>query len=91
MIAVSIKLPPDLHAELSREARRRNVSRSTLVRELIANALNSSTAKSPSCADLAGELVGAVRSGRPDLATNPQLLAEAVVQDSHRARADGHR
>ncbi len=91
MIALSVKLPPDLHAELSREARRRNVSRSTLVRELIANALNNGTTTSPSCADLAGELVGAVRSGRPDLATNPRLLAEAVVQDSHRARADGHR
>jgi hypothetical protein len=91
MNALSVKLPPDLHAVLSREARRRNVSRSTLVRELIANALNGGAGTSPSCADLAGELVGAVRSGRPDLATNPRLLDEAVVQDSRRADADGHR
>ena len=91
MNAVSVKLPPEWHAVLSREARRRNVSRSTLVRELIANALSGGGVTSPSCADLAGELVGAVRSGRPDLATNARLLDEAVVQDSRRARADGHR
>ena len=92
MNGLSVKLPPELHAVLSKEARRRNVSRSTLVRELIANALRGGDAvTSPSCADLAGDLVGAVRSGRSDLATNPRLLDEAVARDSHRGSADGHR
>ncbi len=92
MNGLSVKLPDELHALLSREARRRNVSRSSLVRELIANALSDrGGASPPSCADLAGDLVGVVRSGRSDLATNTRLLDEAVVQDSHRAGADGHR
>ena len=92
MNGLSVKLPDELHAVLSREARRRNVSRSSLVRELIANALSDrGGASPPSCADLAGDLVGVVRSGRSDLATNTRLLDEAVVQDSHRAGADGHR
>ena len=77
---------------LSTEARHRNVSQSFLVRELIANALSDrGGAPPPSCADLAGVLIGAVHSGRSDLATNTRLLDEAVVQDSHLAGADGHR
>lgn len=39
----------------------------------------------PSCTDLAGDLVGAVRSGRTDLATNRRLLEEAMLQDARRA------
>lgn len=45
---------------------------------------------SPSCAGRAGEIVGAVQSGRTDLATNRRLLDEAVAQDAHRAVADDH-
>ena len=45
----------------------------------------------PSCANLAGDLIGAVHSGRSDLATNSRVLDEAVVQDSRRAAAEGHR
>ena len=92
MNGLSVKLPAELHAMLSKEARRRSVSRSSLVRELIANALRDRSDASPrSCADLAGDLIGAVRSGRSDLATNKSLLDEAVVQDSHLAGTDGHR
>ena len=92
MNGLSVKLPAELHAILSKEARRRNVSRSSLVRELISNALSDRGVAPPrSCADLAGDLVGAVRSGRSDLATNTGLLDEAVAQDSHLAGTDGHR
>ena len=48
-------------------------------------------AASPSCAGQAGDIVGAVRSGRTDLATNQRLLDEAVTQDAHRAVAGSHR
>ena len=92
MNALSVKLPAELHAALSKEARRRNVSRSSLVRELIANALRDRRGSPPlSRADLTGDLLGAVRSGHSDLATNKRLLDEAVVQDFHLAGTDGHR
>ena len=92
MRTLSVKLPAGLHAGLSGEARRRNVPRSTLAREFIAAGLSGSGAESPSnCADLAGSLVGAFRSGRSDLSTDPELLAEAVVADARRGRAHGHR
>ena len=89
MNAISVKLPSELHATLSREAQRRNVTRSTLVREIIQNALGGShPAVSPSCAELAADLIGSVRSGRSDLATNPRLLDDAVAQDARRAVTD---
>lgn len=92
MNGLSVKLPAKLHVMLAKEARRRNVSRSSLVRELIANALDGrSSAPPPSCAELAGDMIGAVRSGRSNLATDARLLDEAVVEDSHLAGADGHR
>ena len=91
MQPISVKLPAALHAALSREARRRNVRRSTLVREVLEQAYGIPGTAAPSCADLAGDLVGAVRSGRTDLATNRRLLEEAMLQDAQRAAADGSR
>lgn len=92
MNVLTVKLPADLHATLTSEARRRNVTRSSLVREIIENALAHDTVvASPSCAKLAGDLVGAVRSGRSDLATNRHLLDDAVARDAHRGIADRRR
>ena len=92
MNVLTVKLPAKLHATLTSEARRRNVTRSSLVREIIENALLRETdAASPSCAGLADDLVGAVRSGRSDLATNRRLLEEAVSRDAHRGVADRRR
>ena len=91
MYILTVELPGELHAALANEARRRNVTRSCLAREIIENALvPATTAATRSCADLAGDLVGAVRSGRTDLATNRRLLDEAVAQDAHRAVAGDH-
>lgn len=86
-----MKLSAALHAVLSREARRRNVTRSALVREVIEQAYGGSGTAAPSCTELAGNLVGAVRSGRTDLATNRQLLEEAMLQDAQLAAANGRR
>ncbi len=83
MSATSVRLPPELHAALSREARRRNVRRSTLVREIIENALGGTRLKAASnCAELAADLIGGVRSGRAELATDRDLLEDAVVLDA---------
>ena len=82
MTALSVKLPPDLHASLVSEARRRNVTRSALVRDILARTLPRDSDRRPSCAELAGDLIGAVRSGRDDLATNRELLREAMLADA---------
>ena len=93
--AVSVKLPAELHAALSKEMPCRKVSPWSLVRQVIAHALRDREgAPPPSCADLAGDLIGAVHSvhsGRSDVATSPRLLDEAAVQESRRATADGYR
>ncbi len=83
MNALSVKLPAKMHAALADEARRRNVTRSALVRHIIGEALDSDPgAASPSCIQLAGDLIGSFRSGRRDLATNKRLLDEAVTGDA---------
>ena len=92
MNVLTVKLPAELHAALTGEARRRNVTRSSLVREMIEAALaRDSDAESPTCAGLARDLVGIIRSGRSDLATNRGLLDEAVARDAQRGKADSRR
>jgi hypothetical protein len=75
MELISLKLPAPLRAKLAAEAKRRRVSQSAIVRE----SLQATLAGRPpgggerSCADLAGELVGAL-SGPRDLSTNERYL-----------------
>ncbi len=83
MNPLSVKLPRELHATLANEARRRNVTRSALVRDILTSALDrGSRPASPSCAELAGSLVGSFRSGRDDLATSKRLLEDAMLTDA---------
>jgi predicted DNA-binding protein len=88
MDAISVKLPQELRERVAAEARRRNVSQSTIVRESLERQLTDRgrARRQVSCADLAGDLVGSVRSGRSDLSTNKALLAEAMIADLHRGR-----
>lgn len=88
MDLISFKLPASLRLKLAEEARRRNVSQSAIVRESIEHALSKggAGARTRTCSDLAGDLVGSIRSGRRDAATNKALLAEAVFGDDKRAR-----
>ena len=86
MNILTVRLPAELHATLTCEARRRNVARSSLVQEFIENAqVRGTNATARSCADVAGDLVGAVRSGRSDLATSRRLLDKAVARDARRS------
>lgn len=90
MNALSVKLPSELFLRLANEARRRNIDRSTLVREILNRSLSEGpTADATTCADLAGDLAGSVASGRSDLATNKELLEQAMLGDSFRGRPDG--
>lgn len=87
MELISVKLPPALRAKIAAEAQRRNVSQSTIVRESLERALARPASRSEaSCADLAGNLVGSVRSGRGDLSTNKKLLADAIASNGRRGR-----
>lgn len=87
MELISVKLPSALRAKIAAEAQRRNVSQSTIVRESLERALTGSASRGEaSCADLAGSLVGSVRSGRGDLSTNKKLLADAIASNGRRGR-----
>jgi len=86
MEPISVKLPPAVRRKLAAEASRRNVAQSIIVRESIERALaDSRNGKEPaSCADLAGELIGVIRSGKKDSATNKALLEGAMIQSDRR-------
>jgi hypothetical protein len=92
MSTFSFKLPDDMYGALAAEAKRRNITKSALVREMIDQALDYNVrAAPPSCAQLAGDLVGAVRSGRRDLGTDDQLLEEAMITDARTNAPDRRR
>ena len=92
MNTFSFKLPDDMYGALAAEARRRNVTRSALVREMIDQALRyDACAAPPNCAQLAGDLVGAVRSGRRNLGTDERLLDEAMITDADTNAPDRRR
>jgi hypothetical protein len=86
MEGISIKLPVPLGNALAAEARRRNVTKSAIVRESLERSLLAlpQGGGQPTCADLVRDLAGSVKSGRRDLATNKTLLDAAVRNDSKR-------
>ncbi|MSQ71681.1 MAG: hypothetical protein EXR27_10410 [Betaproteobacteria bacterium] len=85
---ISIKLPVALGNALAAEARRRNVTQSAIVRESLERSLLVRTHDEgeQTCADLIRDLVGSVKSGRRDLATNKTLLEGAVKTASRLVR-----
>ncbi len=92
MKLLSVKLPAAMDAALTREARRRNVSRSALVREILGEALGrESVSEPPSCLELAGDLTGCFDSGRSDAATDRLLFEEAALIDADYVAADRRR
>jgi hypothetical protein len=72
MRTVSFKLPVTLDNQLTRLAKARKVSRSTLFREAVESLTKR---KRQSILELAGDLVGCVKGGPPDLSTNPKYMA----------------
>ena len=92
METLSLKLDAELSEIVTTEARRRNVSKSAVVRDSLRQQLGGrARTRDLSCADLAGALVGSLNSGRDDLATNKALLQEAILNDARRARKQRHR
>jgi hypothetical protein len=74
---ISLKVPDDLLAQLTSEAKARRVTRSRLVRESLEKALNEKpSASSVSCYDLARDLAGSVKGLPRDLAQNPKYMED---------------
>jgi hypothetical protein len=74
---ISLKLPDDLLAQLTSEAKARRVTRSRLVRKILEKALNEKpSAGSVSCYDLARDVAGSVKGLPRDLAANPKYMED---------------
>lgn len=75
MRTISLKLPDDLLADLTRAAKARRVSKSALVRESVEVALRRRPRRSAaSCYDLARDLAGTIKGLPRDLASNPKYM-----------------
>ena len=75
MRRISLKLPDDLLAQLAKTAKARRMTRSSLVREILQNALHEQPpAGAVSCYELARDLAGAVKGLPKDLAHNPKHM-----------------
>jgi Ribbon-helix-helix protein, copG family len=77
MNTLTIKLPTALDAQLQLACQQRQLSKSELVRCAIAAYLaqGEGQAQPTSALQLAGDLVGCFEGGPPDLASNPEHLA----------------
>jgi predicted DNA-binding protein len=75
MRTISLKLPDDLLATLDNEARRRRVTKSSLVRESLEKAFHQPPdPRAVSCYDLARDLAGSIKGLPEDLADNPKYM-----------------
>lgn len=85
MHTISLKFPPQLEHLVEAEAKRRQTSKSAIIRACVEEVL----LKSPNgkrqliCADLAGDLIGSLQ-GPSDLSSNKQYLEDAILEDDNR-------
>jgi hypothetical protein len=79
---ISLKLPQTLLAELDAEARRRQISKSRVVRDALTRQFNSNRKrKARTCAELAADLIGS-QPGPLDASTNKSYLHRAILKKS---------
>ena len=81
MAVISLKLTEALDAQLTKQANRRRLSKSELVRRALTAFLQSSEQNSEcvapqSAGDLLADLVGCCENGPADLSSNPAYLSE---------------
>lgn len=75
MKVLSFKVPSSLDRKLNAAVKRRGVKKSTLVREALAHYLVAAPeVRRGSALELAGDLVGCLKGGPPDLSSNPRYL-----------------
>jgi hypothetical protein len=75
MRTISVKVPGEILAQLTRQAKARRVTKSTIIRDSLERSLREP--RSPgelSCYDLARDLAGSVRGLPKDLADNPKYM-----------------
>jgi Arc/MetJ-type ribon-helix-helix transcriptional regulator len=81
MAVISLKLSEALDAQLTKQAHRRRLSKSELVRRALtaflqSSELNSECVAPQSAGDLLADLVGCCENGPADLSSNPAYLSE---------------
>ena len=76
MVTITLKVPPATSARLNAEAKARRISKSAIVRELIDKHFKSNGKEKhrPTFGELAGDLIGSIKGGPRDLATNPKYM-----------------
>jgi Ribbon-helix-helix protein, copG family len=75
MRTVSLKVPDELLAQLTKTARQRRVTKSDLIRESLEKGLyEEPVARTTSCLDLARDLTGTAKGMPKDLADNPKYM-----------------
>jgi predicted transcriptional regulator len=75
MRTISLRLPDELVAQLTNEARKRGITKSGLIRDSLEKALHRQpSARALSCYDLARDLAGTVKGLPGDLADNPKYM-----------------
>ena len=76
MTTLTVKIPEALERSIAIAARRERVTKSELVRRAMAKyvAQTGENRKFQSAIDLAGDLIGSVRGGPVDLATNAKYM-----------------
>lgn len=85
MTTISLKVPEHLDQLLVTESRRRQVSKSALIRDCVEQALVGRRARKQvvRCADLVRDLIGS-QPGPADASVNRRYLAEAIQKDFQR-------
>jgi predicted DNA-binding protein len=86
MKTISLKLPETLDGQLEAEAKRRQTTKSAVVREVMAEYLSGAKPrKELTCYDLARDLCGSMR-GPKDASTNPKYMEGFGLEQKQRRR-----
>jgi predicted DNA-binding protein len=87
---ISLKLPDHLLAQLTKTAKARRITKSSLVRESLEKALHEQPrTRAVSCYDLARDLAGSVKGLPKDLADNPKYMEGLAGEAGARSSTPG--
>jgi hypothetical protein len=87
MHTISLKFPPHLEVLVEAEAKRRQISKSAVIRACVEEVLlkRLDGKRQITCTDLMGDLLGS-QVGPPDASTTKRYLEEAILEDFQRGR-----